>query len=648
MVELLSEIIIRLLTKKGTKMKRLLFLLVGVMFFAASTSDAQINSPKNLHAVVVSSMMNSLSVVLTWDNLDATQHSDFNFVIYKKKGAIADSGKFEKIWMTHENKFLDLRVEFGKKYSYFVTAFSNNQESIPSETVEVEVNQANDIVAKASGTVFDEASLTPLGRAKVQFWHTSFMNGLPSFAVTDPSGSFNLKLKPGEYFIFAGAEGYSPEFYDNAQFMQQATKVTFKSGDSISVNFGLKKLVLPNIFTLSGSVKDAAGNAQKALITAVTTNRKANHMPEPGGHSFSVRTDELGNFKIFARENDTLVLFINPAEHSLLKQYYNNKTTFDAAERIVVSQNITGVDITLVSKAVYANGVTGVVIDSATSTPLKAIVYAYKKKSPTHQGSRNFVLSDSLTGSYAISNLEPGTYYLLAAARGYSPSFFKYDGTSTRNWKNADSIVITENTVVDNINFALRKFNAAGNAIVYGTIVDGNGKNVEGAVASLVDENGEVVNSTVSDLDGSFILEGLLSGSYQLVSSTVDYSDAGINNVTLESANNYLNIDVVLSADALTSIKSETNIVTNYALSQNYPNPFNPTTVINYQLPSSGFVTVKVFNVIGKEVATLVNEFQQSGNYSKEFSAGELNSGVYFYTIKAGNFTATKKMIFLK
>jgi len=117
----------------------------------------------------------------------------------------------------------------------------------------------------------------------------------------------------------------------------------------------------------------------------------------------------------------------------------------------------------------------------------------------------------------------------------------------------------------------------------------------------------------------------------------------------VETTNNYVNVDLVLTEDALTSVETSTNnIVTNYALSQNYPNPFNPSTSISYQLPTSGLVTIKVYNVIGKEIATLVNEYQQSGSYSKEFSANGLTSGVYFYTIKSGNFTATKKMIFLK
>jgi len=631
-------------------MKRLFFLLAGLMLFVATSSKAQMQiPPPHLQASVVSSMMNSLSVVISWPEAYAAIYTlPDHYNVYKKKGAAADSGKFEFVWTTRESKFLDHYVFSGKTYTYYVVAKYRNPPDVVSDTVEIQVSEANDIVAKADGNVFDESTLNPLKRARVEFIPTTFMSGPPSFAVTDSLGSFKLKLKPGEYFVFTAAEGYVPEFYENAQFMNQATKVSIKSGDSLSFAIGLKQFVKPTLFSISGIIKDAAGNGQKAAVTAIVTNRRENHAPEPGGHCFVTRTDDLGNFKVFARENDTVVLFVNPLEHSLLKQYYNNKLTFETADKIVVSQDITGLEMTLASKTVYANGLSGTVTDSATASPLEAKVYAYQKRMNNHKGSRNFVLTDSLTGTYSLANLEPGTYYLLAAARGYRPSFFKYDGTSTHNWRDADSIVVTDNGIVNDINFALRHIDSAGNAIVYGYIHDGNGNNVEGAVASLLDENGNVVSATISELDGSFVLEGLASGSYQLSSSAVDYNSAQVNNVTVETSNNYVSVDLVLSEDGLTLLEPAKNIVSNYSLSQNYPNPFNPSTLISYQLPSSGLVTIKVYNVIGKEIATLVNEFQQSGNYSKEFSDGGLTSGVYFYTIKSGNFLATKKMILLK
>ncbi len=85
-----------------------------------------------------------------------------------------------------------------------------------------------------------------------------------------------------------------------------------------------------------------------------------------------------------------------------------------------------------------------------------------------------------------------------------------------------------------------------------------------------------------------------------------------------------------------------------YALSQNYPNPFNPTTVISFAIPEQADVTLKVFNLLGQEVATLMNGVRTAGTHEVNFNASSLSSGVYFYTIKAGQFTSTKKMMLIK
>ncbi len=92
------------------------------------------------------------------------------------------------------------------------------------------------------------------------------------------------------------------------------------------------------------------------------------------------------------------------------------------------------------------------------------------------------------------------------------------------------------------------------------------------------------------------------------------------------------------------------NLPTEYFLSQNFPNPFNPSTVIIYQLPVSSDVVVKVFDVLGKEIATLVDEYKPAGSYNIEFTINnlQLSSGVYFYQLQAGPFVETKKMILLK
>ncbi|HEY6907409.1 MAG TPA: T9SS type A sorting domain-containing protein, partial [Ignavibacteriaceae bacterium] len=85
-----------------------------------------------------------------------------------------------------------------------------------------------------------------------------------------------------------------------------------------------------------------------------------------------------------------------------------------------------------------------------------------------------------------------------------------------------------------------------------------------------------------------------------------------------------------------------------YSISQNYPNPFNPTTIIKYSLPEKNMVTIRIYNVLGSEVATLVNEVKPAGEYEVNYDASNLSSGVYYYTISSGKFNATKKMILLR
>ena len=102
-------------------------------------------------------------------------------------------------------------------------------------------------------------------------------------------------------------------------------------------------------------------------------------------------------------------------------------------------------------------------------------------------------------------------------------------------------------------------------------------------------------------------------------------------------------------SEMITGIKYQHNhIPTRFSLSQNYPNPFNPSTTINYQLPVSRFTTLKVYDILGREVAKLVNEEKEAGNYSVEFNANILASGVYFIRMEAGSFVETKKLLLLK
>ena len=95
------------------------------------------------------------------------------------------------------------------------------------------------------------------------------------------------------------------------------------------------------------------------------------------------------------------------------------------------------------------------------------------------------------------------------------------------------------------------------------------------------------------------------------------------------------------------SVDENKNLFT-YNLEQNYPNPYNPSTTIKYSIPVLGFVTLKVYDVLGSEVTKLVNEEKLAGEYQVQFDGSSLTSGIYFYQLKAGDFISTKKMILMK
>ncbi len=99
--------------------------------------------------------------------------------------------------------------------------------------------------------------------------------------------------------------------------------------------------------------------------------------------------------------------------------------------------------------------------------------------------------------------------------------------------------------------------------------------------------------------------------------------------------------------NVITSVDDE-EIVLSYSLEQNYPNPFNPSTAIEFSIPQKENVKVDVYNTIGQKVTQLLNKEMAAGSYDVKFDASDLPSGVYFYTIEAGNFSMTKKMMLIK
>lgn len=157
-------------------------------------------------------------------------------------------------------------------------------------------------------------------------------------------------------------------------------------------------------------------------------------------------------------------------------------------------------------------------------------------------------------------------------------------------------------------------------------------------------------------------LEEIYSEGVLISASRVEYSYDSDGDLTfgdlyfLENGNWIYSAKSIYNYSTITDRKSDKKILHEVSLSQNYPNPFNPSTTIKYSLPlivngetaNVKGVTLRIYDLLGKEAATLVNKKQKPGNYEVEFDGSELTSGIYFYKLKAGSFVETKKMILLK
>lgn len=181
-----------------------------------------------------------------------------------------------------------------------------------------------------------------------------------------------------------------------------------------------------------------------------------------------------------------------------------------------------------------------------------------------------------------------------------------------------------------------------------------DGKYVSNNLYLIDDATGEVI----APLDNVVFEEGNI---FQYANVRYQLETTGLGNgrvrMKLVTANNFeaeysLNESYTDGSEALEKslIKKKKAIttITKYAISQNFPNPFNPTTKINYQIPQTGFVKLKIYDILGKEVASLVNEEKNPGRYSVNFDASKLASGVYIYQLRVNNYLSSKKMLLLK
>jgi hypothetical protein len=611
-----------------------------------------------------------------------------NFKIYR---SATDTMHFEPIGTTGMHVYNDFNVKAGNTYYYYVASFIlrgwNSLESGPSNVANIMIGGEGSPQGTISGTVTSDSAGAPIPGVRIRFYRIGslaleFLRPLMDLqAFTDSLGHYEAKLDTGTYLIKAEPmggmfwrSGYHAEWYDNARNPSDATPVGVKQDSVFTADFELTPIVPITYAYISGHVADTSGMPlRNASVSFMRTIQEMDSLssttgltPGLGDEAMEVegvgytrgilwygRTDSGGNYQ--ARVISGVSYIGLASKFGYIPEYFNNESDPEDADIITVTGDTAGIDFSLSPNSVYQNSISGVVSDSlGTGVPSRIVLFPIDHMPWFHI---RFDHTDSL-GSYMISKVPTGEYFVLAIPfSGYAPAFYKAGAYGVRHWKDADSVNVSGD--VAGIDIGVVPVNSAGFAHVEGKIRTSNGMPLGGVTVLATTTTGDVVGCGLTDGSGNYSLNGVTAGAVTLTADKEGY-DSATQSVSIANGPSASgNVDFTLSVTTATSVGHSNDLPINYSLDQNYPNPFNPSTTISFDIPVSSSVTLRVFNVIGQEVRTLVQGTLSQGRHEIVWNglddAGRaLASGIYFYSLNATPvsggkmFSDVKKMVLLK
>jgi hypothetical protein len=245
-------------------------------------------------------------------------------------------------------------------------------------------------------------------------------------------------------------------------------------------------------------------------------------------------------------------------------------------------------------------------------------------------------------GMYNLTNIYQEIIYIMVYQDDDLLQFVPTYVPGTIDWANANTFNPTSS--LSNIDATVDRISNTPNPYSISGKVLFNGQGLDNATIYAKIGN-SYKNYGISNGDGNYIVTKLPSGTYTLLVYRMGYATqtlyVTINNSSIQNFN-------INMSNLLANNNNNNNIPEKFELFQNYPNPFNPATSISFNIPVAGNVKLTVYDLLGRQVAVLVNEKLNAGTFDVNWNADNFSSGVYFYSIEAGNFTETKKMLLIK
>ncbi len=543
------------------------------------------------------------------------------------------------------------------------------------------------------GVVKDEAG-TPLPNILITLnkritvsQKDSYMSALS--ALTKSDGTYLIeKIEGGEYFVYARqalersnikpTALYQSVWYVDALTIDKATAVKIADKNKVDVSFVLKKIVKvePVLATVMGKVTDAQSkpiaNAYVIVTgiakssTGASGSMQANNSVQYesfqassfgvfGDVAFKTLTDKEGNYKVSLPISNSYI-FSSFAEGYNL-QYYKETSNVLEAKKIELKRDTIGIDFKLIALPVAKGSIAGKVVNaSSVAVPSKVVLYTIRiepqSSKPVFMVSVKSTNTNS-EGAFLFEKVANGTYYIqVIPLKEFMPAFYNSKECGVKENKLAEQIIVKNEEAVKDLVVCVKEIKTGGGGKISGNIRESNGNPLDGVVVYAESQNAEECSFAVSETDGSYEISDLGVGVYKISADKIGFASASTSNAVIDYAKSAFNVsvDLTMPKNSTTDVDNQAEIPTGFSLSQNYPNPFNPETTISYKLPAASQVSLKVYDMLGREVVTLVSEFQQAGTYNCQLRIenGELPSGMYLYRLTAGYYTQTKKMILLK
>jgi len=509
------------------------------------------------------------------------------------------------------------------------------------------------------------------------------MGGFVFWTVTDSVGKYRITgVDPGFYKIQAisPSKQYLSQWYDGQTNASSANKVKVDTLSPTLVNIVLRGTSVQPKYSVSGSVTDTLKAAIKkadvflvpfdfALNTNNTiddyrkyfdvyANKMDCRLDGNSQHVVTVKTDTNGNFTAHLITGSYIAF---AKAKGYVTEYYQEQSSLLLATQIIVKKDTTGINFTLAKLPPDTSGVIkGTVIDSSKNVGVPARIIATRDRwfiPDWFKGARSYIVDTDTLGNYTLSGLPSGSYFVFAIPLGnYAPAYYSNDTSSTHWWKRASAVKVSG--TVSNINIYVHQFSisVSGYASVSGKITTkGTTTGIPGAIV-YASKNNEIAGYAIAGTNGAYTIDGLAPGKYSVSVDNLGSEESASSSVSLSYAstgtpNNATTVNFSLDQTAtVTDVSQETTVSqpTSFELAQNYPNPFNPSTTIRYTVAVSGIVSLKVYNLLGQEIATLANGYQKAGIYRVVFNGQGFASGIYFYRLHSQSADLTKKMILLQ